>query len=179
MTRRLAVAPEVLRQVVDHVQGGAEAPEPDEERHVHAQLHDLGLAEVLAQAGERLVRDRKVVRRHQVAERDRRSLGAAQVVRLLRPLERAYEPLGDAVVERLLVADRHAAAALVPEGDAEPDELDEAVGEQPLLAEGPAELEVLHRDLGALRVDADAERGVLSEERGDLLVRCGGDACHG
>ena len=112
----------------------AHAAEPDEERHVHAELDDLGLAEVLPEAVECLVGDREVVRRHQVAKRDRRALGVGQIRCLGGPLERAHERLGEPVVDALLVAHGHAASALVPERDAEPHELDEPVGEQAVLA---------------------------------------------
>ena len=87
-----------------------------------------------------------------------------------RALERADECFGDPVVEALRVAHGHAAAALVPEGDAEPDELEQPVGEQPVLAQGEAELEELQRELRTLGVDLDAQRHVgVAEERFDLL----------
>ena len=49
-----------------------------------------------------------------------------------------------------------------------------------MLAQGGSELEELDGELGALSVDADAERDVgVAEERFNLLGGCGRDTCHG
>ena len=53
---------------------------------------------------------------------------------------------------------------------AEPDELDQPVGQQPVLAQGGSELEELERELRPLGVDLDAQRHIgVAEERFDLL----------
>ncbi len=86
--------------------------------------------------------------------------------------------LGDAVLESLLVPDGHAAPALVPERDAKADELDQPVGQQPLLAERLAEREECLRDLGTLRVDLHAQRRLLAEQRAVHVDGGGRDAGH-
>ena len=66
--------------------------------------------------------DREVVGGEQVSETDCAALGVGEVVGLRGLFQLAHSPLGEPVVERALVPQRHAAAALVVKGDAQPDE---------------------------------------------------------
>ena len=59
------------------------------------------------------------------------------------------------------------------------DELDQAVGEDALAAEGRAERDERLRERWALRRRSGAEAVPRAEERLDLLGRCGCDAGHG
>ena len=74
----------------------------------------------------------KVIGREQLAIADRRSLGLREIGCLVGSLERTDKLLGEAVGDRIGIADRHARSALVEVRDAQPDELQQAVGEQPV-----------------------------------------------
>ena len=166
MTSQVAVKPAHA-----HVDG---AVQPD--------LHQLAFGEVPAEVVVDRVVDGQVVRGEQVGEPQRGALGVGEVVGLGGAFERADERLGDPVLYRLVVADRHAAAALVVERDAEPDELDESPRQRPLVVDGVGDRAQRGRDLGAMGDDAtDAELhplGLVEGTRIDAryLDRC--DACH-
>jgi hypothetical protein len=65
---RDALVLEALRQFLEHVERGGEAPEADEEGQRHAELDDLALGEVLLQVVVFRIADREVVVREQVGE---------------------------------------------------------------------------------------------------------------
>jgi hypothetical protein len=113
---------------------------------------------------------------------ERGALGVGEVVGVGRTLERAHDVFGDAVVDRLRVADRHAAAALVVERDAQADQLDQPARQRAAVVDGIADRAESGRDLGPVGDDpADAElhaHALVEVVRVDAEVD-GLDAGHG
>ena len=85
----------------------------------------LVFGEMAAQLVVDTVVDRQVVGREEVGEGKRGLFGVRQVRGVGRVFQRTHGVFGDAVVDGAVIADRHAASALVVEREAQPDELDE------------------------------------------------------
>jgi len=120
-----------------------------------------------AQIGEGLVVNGEVVGRRNAGIGDRGLLRLGQVGGVLRPFERADEVLGDTGIDAGRVAHRHAAAALVVEGDAQPHEFDQARRQRSPLAQHVGEVMERPHQLGRVRGwrchHAIARAGALEE----------------
>ena len=105
---------------------------------------------MLPQTGMDIIVNRQMIGGHQLAIADRRLFRVAEIGRFLRLFERADRAFVDPVIDRIGVADGHAAAALVEKGDAQSDQFDQTFRQAAATLERSAELHQAQRLFGAM-----------------------------